>query len=286
YYIYDGYFGLIVDNGKLQEVVKGPKLGITLPAPFSNVIVVDGHTTNIKYLTVDGLNDINYRDLTRDNIEINAVAEFSYQILDPKKLYYKVDVEKNNIENIVRSTLSSDFHNYIINESYIILHNSNLTIISNQIKDNVNKKLASFGLSVTKFNINKLNSVREGVDNQAISITESSVYISTIATKLVEEANSYKLDQLAKTRANVNKYKILLEQYKKTPQRVVEQMYYDALREIESKPSNQEYKLLFMPLSELTKLANTRESVIKADDTEVRNSNRGVIRERIPGRDL
>ncbi|MBY0379804.1 MAG: hypothetical protein K2P99_05330 [Burkholderiales bacterium] len=289
YYINDGYYGVVVTNGSVKQVITGPKIGITLPQPLANVQIIDSMVTEMKPLTIDGLNETNYKTLTQDNISLVLQGYYAFQIADPLKIYNTLVLDKLTIENTVRLNILSILHTFIANQSYANLHTANLTIISNQIRQQTNKNLANYGITITKININKITAldITKGLASGQVNTYQSHFYYATnVANKLISEAKQYQINQLAQTKASIETYNILYPQYKKNPLGVAKQMYFDTIAASLDNTQHDQYELLFLSLSNLLNYA-TNDKV--AGEVYSDNSNRGflereVLRERIFGR--
>ena len=288
YYINERYYGIVVTNGSVQKVITGPKVGITLPLPLGNVQVIERESTDMKPLTVDGFNDTDYKNLTKDNITLALQGQYSFQIVDPLKIYNTLALEKAMIENTVRLNILSNLHSFIANQSYVNLHTANLTIIGNQLRKQVNKSLANYGIMVTKININKLSaSGITDISSKQLNTYESYIYDgSDVARKLISEANQYERNQLAQTKASIDMYNILYAHYKKNPLGVAKQMYFDAINISLDEKQQDQYDLLFLSLSNLLNYANDEAVAgkIYPDNSNKRFLGREVLRERVFGR--
>ncbi len=288
YYANDGTTAMVYNSGKLTAVVKGPKLGITVPYPFSDIDVVDTRVSDMINLSSNG---INYNSITQDDVSINMFTQFSYQITNPVKLYANYVIDQNivgdvmgkNIENMVRYEIEFILHNVIVAQTYETLASANLTLLGNTIKDMVNSQLSKSGVEVAKVNITKMQQV-ESVNVASInkSLKSKPETQSSIATELVSQAKSYRADKIEITKNRIKRFNLLLPQYMDNRQAVVEQMYNDALIEVPIEDNNgNKYPLLSKSLAELINMGSlTLNNKLQSDNVGLRAVSRSVDRER------
>lgn len=287
YYVNDKFFGLVLSNGKLQQVISGPKVGITYPVPFGSVEMVNASVSDMLDISADGSSDINYKALTLDAIAIGTSAQFSYQIVNPQKLYNKISLQQENIENTVKLDVAASFHNYISRESYASIRDANLTIVGNQIRDMVNKDLYSYGLLVVKININKLTIIDDsGLSKKTSGVLEqANLPQNGLEMQLINQAYLYQIDQLTFAESDIAIYNKLLYQYKQNPKLVVEQIYNDAISSVGVvKPVtiSEKYPLLFKSLADLNQMM-AQSSFTVSGESNISDI-RDIVRDRVWGR--
>jgi hypothetical protein len=279
YYISDSEFGLILYNGKIHDIVRGVKIGLTLPYPFSSVIGISA--TNTPNMNLTQIIPNNYNTLSKNLVPFRINLEFNYQVINPRKVFNQI-LNDDNMDTLVSYQLQNNLHNYIANLSASELTNINLTIMAQDIKQNLNKNLNNYGLQINKLNIIEFESIANNVNNSnnntQPSIKDTSIPL--IATQLLAQANQFSLDTLQQTNLDVEQFNHLLNEYHKAPNAIIEQMYYDTLAQIPMKKVT--YPLLDLDLKQFMVLVN-KESASPIDnntESDTRNFNRDVQRER------
>lgn len=278
YYVNVGTTAIIYNRGSVSEVINGPKFGVTLPYPFSDVDVVDTTVSDMLNLANS---DVNYSAITKDGLTINLFTQFSYQLTNPLKLYSSYLVNTDNIENIVRYETQYVLHNFISQTPYENLEKSNLTLMGNSIKNMVNSVLAPSGVEVVKVNISKLqlaNTPNTSIE-PAINNNET-LNPSMVAIKLIQQSKLYQADRIALTKNRIIKFNELFKLYQQNRQVTVDQMYKDTIDQIPVMKEDK-YPLLSKSLAQLINLGRANiSSATQNDASQVRVLNRSVNRER------
>lgn len=302
YYIGSGKQAIILHQGRMVRLVVGQSAGFTYPYPWGDVYLFDSDSSKPQALNS---NSVNIKEasianpittkavvvLTKDLKALQLKGSFTYHIEDPLKTYSTIGKFRNSVMNndeladisqLVHNELIYQLHLYTASQSFEQLKNMNLSIMSINIRNKANIALAPWGLQadvqLTSLNIesNSSTPVKSSISEEGKSVN--------LASKLMLEADQYSRDQVEVARANVNKYKQLLAQYKLDPQSVVDQMYYDTLAQINSenkKAQDKSYDLLFLDLPSLQtrehELSNDIESSVNASNNtqdSIRNVNR------------
>jgi len=285
YYISDSQYGVILTDGKISRVVKGLKVGVVLPYPFGNIEIIDAGVSTLLNISSD-TNNPSYMGLTKDLQPVVVTGDFSYQVTDPKTLYQNYLQEQDTLDGITRWNVEEQLHSFIAQKTLNELSKANLTILADQLQENINQVLANYGIKLIKLNINSLQEYQRTPVETTIT-NESAIVVaippvSDIVPKLLEEANVYQENQIIDTEADINKFNQLLPQYQANPQAIVEQMYYELLAAVPLPKTNQ-YPLLKMSLSDLIALERSQAIIpttVPADDIRGRHLDREVIRER------
>lgn len=265
YYLGENQSGLILQNGIVTKVVKGIKVGFTLPYPFGNMEVVNtAPSEQIDLNKVNSSND-DFNVLSQDLYPIQVAAKFSYQIANPKLAFQSVLQKQDNLDSFVAWQVQMALHDYFMHKLNSAIVKANLTLIANNVREQLNYTLAKSGITLLKLNIYSIHSPQTSHELAVANVSESAlesqlqkfpeqVQISSEASALIQqlldEAALYKQNLLLDTQVNINQFNQLLPQYNTNPNAIVEQMYYDTLAAIPSSSANN-YPLLNLPLSEL-----------------------------------
>ena len=181
YYLADSQYGIIFLTGRITKIIKGPRLGMTMPYPFGDIEVIDGRATNLLNLASDGDADNNYISLTRDVVMVGLNAQFAYMVVDPHA-YYLNNLNEDNADEAVRLKLQAVLHNYLASVDYVKLSHANLTMTASLIRQQANYALSNLGISLTKLNVNKI---------YAIISNEPSVKDNTNASAIISSGRDF-----------------------------------------------------------------------------------------------
>ena len=280
YYLSENQFGLILCNGKIEQVVKGMKVGFTTPYPFGDIETVDGTTSEFIDLNKLNLNANGFIILARDLNPILVDAKFNYQIVDPA-LVFKTSLQKqNNIDDLVAWRVEIQLRNYFAAKLRDDILKSNLIVTAGEIKNIANQDLSAVGIKLVKFSINSLQDSKAA--SPGMRGLDTSIHEPLIATQLLQQAALYRQNKLSQTKVAVDQFNQLLPQYKKNPQPIVEQMYYDTLEAIPYK--GEQYPLMALSLSDLLTQAKLQVDDSSATPAQIplreRHYNREVNRSR------
>ncbi|MCX8515157.1 MAG: SPFH domain-containing protein [Burkholderiales bacterium] len=245
YYLADNQYGLIFTNGKLVAVENGMHVGFTQPFPFGDIKFLDNKVSDYIDLKKNNFNGNNLVILSRDLHSLKIDAKFNYQVINPQLVYTKLMLQNNNIDKTMLMKVKNQIRVYLSGFSQDEITQQNLTILANDIKNLINKNIATYGVKVVKLNINSI--ISEANESDASNTTASTQPL--LVQQLLQQANLYKQNKLSQTRLEINQFNQLLPQYKKNPKAIVEQLYFDTLEAI---PVTQiKYSLLDLNLSEL-----------------------------------
>lgn len=149
YFLGENEYGLIFINGKVTDVKKGIRIGITLPYPFGDAEIIDGEVIQLTSLGAASGNSFIVLDKNLSPVSISA--KFSYQITDPKKLYLNRLQDQDELNNEIIWQVQSKIANYISSRDINELKNTNFTVLSKEILDQVKTVLDSYGITMVKF---------------------------------------------------------------------------------------------------------------------------------------
>ena len=264
YYLGENQSGLILQNGTVTKVVKGIKVGFTLPYPFGNMEVIDTSPSEMIDLSKVNLSSVDFNVLSQDLYTIQAAAKFSYQLVNPQLAFQSVLQKQDNLDSFVAWQVQIALHDYFMHKLNSEIVKANLTVIANDIRDHLNDNLAKSGITLVKLNIYSIRSPQttHTIIASSPGATESqvalpivaqlpvSVEASNLIQQLRDQSILYKQNLLLDTQVNINQFNQLLPQYNTHPNAIVEQMYYDTLAAIPYVQVDN-YPLLNLPLSEL-----------------------------------
>ena len=157
YYIADDQFGLILKYGRIAMVKHGVDVGFVLPYPFGRVEILRVNSTLINFK--DSANHTKLILLTKDLQPVNIDGNFSYKIDDPKQLYRSYLQKPKNVDEIVLWNLQSSIHNVVAKLDYQNLKILKLVDLQVLLQNDINHRLAGYGLHVVKINISAVNSI-------------------------------------------------------------------------------------------------------------------------------
>ncbi len=291
YYLGENQSGLILQNGSVTNVVKGIKVGFTLPYPFGSMEVIDTSPSDIIDLNKVNSSSADFSVFSQDLYPIQAAAKFSYQVVSPKLAFQEVLQKQDNLDSFVAWQVQMALHDYFIHKLNSEIIKANLTVIANDVRDKLNTTLAKSGLSLLKLNIYSIHSpqtphavasISEATAESQVEISIVQPQISSDASALIQqllaEAVLYKQNVLLDTQVSINQFNQLLPQYNSNPNAIVEQMYYDTLAAIPAARVNN-YPLLNLPLSEL--LMQSKAMLQNGDiATQTNSSATATLRER------
>jgi membrane protease subunit HflK len=275
YYVGENTYGLVMVDGQIKKVVTGPAVGVNMPIPLGGVVLVDGAATSMKGI---GLSEMNggYVALSKDLVPLELVGQYSFKVVNSQLMYNNLEITPQNIENTVKFNLLAATHRVLAKQDYASLKMANLTILAKDIVDNANNQLIKDGLTLVKLNINRLHlaAYTETTSTLADDTSLDSQLTTKVADNLINEARSYRQDQLAKLQVTASNYNQLLKEYDNKPEAVAQQMYYDTLAYLASNSACTKYTYLFLNLSQLA----TQINQINA------STSRDVVRARTYGR--
>ncbi len=151
YFIGEKEYGIILMNGRVVDVNKGIKVGITFPYPFGDVEIIDVAQGNVTTIGESGAKPLLVLDQNLSPVSISA--KFSYQIYDPKILYQKHQQDQDTFDAEVLWQVQSQIRDVIAKKSASELKATNFTVLSNEISSLLNARLALYGITLNKFTI-------------------------------------------------------------------------------------------------------------------------------------
>ncbi|MFN7094526.1 MAG: SPFH domain-containing protein [Burkholderiales bacterium] len=284
YYLGENQYGLVLTDGRITKVVKGLRVGFTLPYPFGGIEVLNAGVSDLLTVGTASDNASNYMVLTKDLFPIAVEAKLAYQITDPKTLYLNYLQQTDNLNNIVQWQLEQQLHNYIAQKTSSELSKINLTIMANQLREQANGALSKYGVDIVKLAVTSLQQVAQARTTTSLQVTKPQLVATvkpTIADQLLQQALSYQQDKVTQAKANVEKFKQLLPQYEANPQELVQQLYDNLLASVPVTKADK-YPLLKLSLAELMTFSPRKENIFGQvnDSGWKRDLDRKVVRSR------
>ena len=209
YYLSENMYGIILHKGKFSRVVKGLRVGLTLPIPFERIIIIDAEPSYLQYLGNDGDSRTDYNVELSDSQIIGIKAQFLYQITDPKMFYIEYLQNKHNhlnneglnlLHTEIEGIIKKHVNNYIAYSDYHDAVTQNLAIMGGDVKKQANQELDKYGVSVIKLNIISIHKVMSNVvtNQNVIRDKASSVVIHSRKTqKIIPKISSIPTNNLA-----------------------------------------------------------------------------------------
>ncbi len=276
YYLSDNQYGLVIRNGKVVDVVKGIKFGLNAPYPIDQLQLINAAVSENMSIGKLAAIDPEYIVLSKNLKPFEISVTFTYQVIDPKALFLTIFQNEDKVKLIIKWNMMKEVRQYISAKMEDELTHANLIVTANEIRYKLNKNLSNYGLKINKLDIESLKRFKS-----QITITGNKEEINIpILDKLLLAANDYHKTKVDATKVNIDKFNQLFIQYKKNPQSIIEQMYYDMLAVIPVHIQNN-FALLNISLSELILLSNQNE-LLQEDITQVnfRDASRIVRRYR------
>ena len=252
YYVQDKSFGLVLQQGRITQVLSGLHIGVTWPYPFADVVILDSSGSNLAIgKNSDGKR---YTVLSADNQVLTLNAEVSYQINAPERYFITYYQGNENQDQHVTWLIMTIIQDYILHhESNWLLQNS-MIVSSNEIRQLSDKVLASYGLKLNKFSLSSISLV---LAESAAMGNPSQPVANPLAANLLSQAKQFAGAKQQQTESIVSQVKRLLPQYHANQSAISQLIYYKMLSSIPtesaSKLSNT-FPLLNLTLSELEQL--------------------------------
>ncbi|TXH59630.1 MAG: hypothetical protein E6Q89_02010 [Bacteroidia bacterium] len=154
YYLGENQFGILQRYGLVQVVVKGVRVGFTWPYPFGGIEIMDSGVSKPLQLGRRGQDNSTYIALSKDQILVAILGQFTYQLVDPKSLFINYYQDQEDFDNLVRIVILAQLHQYIIQYNFNDLIEGNLTVIAEEIAKKSNALLHKYGITLVRLKIN------------------------------------------------------------------------------------------------------------------------------------
>lgn len=279
YYIPDDNYGLIFRNGKIIKDVKGVSFGVTLPYPLSDVETLDATTNNLSI----GKESTNLFQLnTKDNYTLQLVGELSYSITNPQKYYLNYYQETSDLDQKIAWLLMANTQKYFLQHTRSELLNASSIVLANEIRQQTEQQIQTYGLSLGKFSILTLQNIAATSTGILVESGVNAANNNSLNSKIIQQAYNYQQATQDETESLVAEYKGLLPQYHANKPAIVELVYYKMLSNI---PSAQVESYPLLELTQEQFVALVQNPAISLDSAagnrdDIRAVNRSVRRQR------
>ena len=284
YYVANGTYGLILQNGKIKNVINGMKIGITLPYPFADVIILDSSINKTSVGRIANSSSKPFYILSQDNQQLSITAEIAYSIIEPKRFYLNYYQDNLNLDQEIQFLTMAIIEDYTLrHDSSYLLETSNI-IISNELRKLSDEILINYGLKLNKLTIVAIQNV-----SATSNLAESQQTPTSLEQQLLLQAVNYQKAKQIETANLRESYNQLLPQYRANSNAIVELMYYKMLNSLPAESAVASYPLLNLNLAELTNLVESNgtvseSSLLSAQQASRENPralNRDIDRQRI-----
>lgn len=277
YYVPEGYFGLIGQNGRITKVVKGLSLGMTVPYPFSSLDVISAD--DMKF-SIGNESENSLTSITKDKQQISLSIQVKYRINNPT-LYFKNFYQETSDDNLrMKWMILATTQAYMQTKYGSDLVSSSKVISANEIAVLTNKMLSKYGLNIIELNITSLRLVNPIESSVIVNAAPNKVLSSGYGVQIINQAQSYAKNEVSEMQSMSQQFNSLLPQYKANKQTIRELMYYKMLSNIPM-VSAESYPLLSLSESQFVQMAiKGQKSVGGLFNDESRDDIRSVVRER------
>lgn len=278
YYVPDGYFGLIGQNGKIIKVVKGLSLGMAVPYPFSSLDVINSDDMSF---SIGNESENSLTSITKDKQQMSLSIQVKYQVKDPT-IYFKNFYQETSDDNLrMKWIVLATTQAYMQTKSASDLISSSKVIAANEIAVLTNKMLSKYGLNIIELNITNLRLVSHIESPVAINAAPSKVFNSGFGVQIINQAQLYAKNEASEVQSMNQQFNSLLPQYQANKQTIRELMYYKMLSSVPIAHA-ESYQLLSLTESQFVQMAMVgQKSVSGLFNYESRDHIRSVVRERI-----
>lgn len=284
YYVPEGSYGLILQNGKLSKVVKGLQAGMTLPFPFSDVIALDATSSSIYFGKAS--ESTPFQVITSDEHILDASGEVSYHLSNPQQYFMTYYQENSDLDLRVNWLTKTIVQDYFLHRNSSDLLRSGNIVSSNEIRNLADKILANYGIELDKFNLISLHDVTKSAASTTPNL--ASIESLPLNSQIIQEATNYSQARSLETESMVAEFNQFLPQYRSNNKMIAELMYYKMLSEIPAESSVSNYRLLALSLAQFSALSkNPLQDIASLTQTgteDFRGVNRSTVRSVVRGR--
>lgn len=279
YYVPNQSYGIILTNGKINQVISGMDIGVTFPFPFSDIVNLDSSENT---LNLASSNESGVLAATEDGSVLNLNANLSFTISDPQKYYLNYYQENSDLNQKINWLMAAIIQDYFIHRTSQKLMQSSTIVTANEIRSLSMVILRNYGLQISTFNIKSLQNI-----SQAKASLPKENNDITPTKQIMTEANQYQAQKLSQTESVVAEFNNLLPQYQANKTAIVELMYYKMLSQVSAKSSTAEsFQLLKLSESQFLRIESNPSGVYSlmvsksSTNDDVRAVDRGVDRQR------
>lgn len=194
YYLSENIYGVVLNRGEFSRVIKGLKVGLIKPYPFERVILIDASASYLQYF--------DYNVKLPDLKTIGVKVQFVYQVTDPKMFYmsylhnnsYKFTKELRDIlRDQITASIKKSINQNVIKDDYHEIMTKNLTIMSHDIKNQVNQTISKYGVSVIKLNIVNVHLINQLPNTVNTALVDSKITASAPSNNIVASGSARSL---------------------------------------------------------------------------------------------
>lgn len=246
YQLESGKQGVVLQFGKFKEITE-PGLH-WVARPIQRVEIVDMQRNR-------SVNDQTTM-LTKDENIVDLEVEVQYSVLDAKKYLFNVLLPDNErdqslgvlyqvMRSAIREVIGASEMDYILREG-----RAEIEVKTNEIMQQIMDEY-NIGLQVSKVNLTHAEApreVKEAFDDATRaredfdkSKNRAKTYSNKVlpdargkAARLVEEANAYKDQVIAKSQGDASRFESLVSEYQKAPEVTRERLYLDTMEKVMS----------------------------------------------------
>lgn len=280
YYVPNQSYGIILTNGKINQVINGMDIGVTFPFPFSDIVNLDSSENTLNLASSS--NESGILAATEDGSVLNLNANLSFTISDPQKYYLNYYQENSDLNQKINWLMAAIVQDYFIHRQSQKLMQSSSIVTANEIRNLSMIVLRNYGLQINTFNIKSLQNI-----SQAKASLPKKSNDLTPAKQIMTEAAQYQAQKLSQTESMVAEFNNLLPQYQANKTAIVELMYYKMLSQVNAKSSMAEsFQLLKLSESEFLRIESNPSGVYSVTSSksstndDVRAVDRNVDRQR------
>ncbi|HLX54185.1 MAG TPA: SPFH domain-containing protein [Aquella sp.] len=278
YFLGENEYAIIQTNGKIADVKRGIKVGLTLPYPFGNVEIIDALPS--KLLTIGDNSTKSFIVLDENLKPVSISAKFSYQIDNPKVLYQNHLQDQDTFDTEVLWQVQSKIRDIVATRSISELGAANFTVLSKEVLGLLSPSLASYGIILNKFTIVSIQGINSEVSKENAVVTPIQFEKQPLSVQLQAEAARYNENEVAMASSESKEFDMLLAAYRKNASQTVTKMYNDTLNKIPVSDTDNKYDLLFLNLKELKQIGLTGIDQRKNINDGRRVFTREVVRDR------
>jgi regulator of protease activity HflC (stomatin/prohibitin superfamily) len=254
YFLDENDYGLILRNGKVVNVKRGIKAGLTLPYPFGNVVIIDAAPS--KMLSISDSPNTSYNVLDKNLQPLFINAKFSYLVTNPKILYQNHLQNQDDFDDEILWQVQSKIRDILAARSITELKSNNFTILSKELVTKLNSSLKSYGIELNKFTIQSIGGTDLNV-NPGKHASPAHVDQQPLAIQLRSQAAEYSNSEITKAINESKAFNTLLPAYHQNASQTIARMYNDTLGKIPAIQTESHYNLLYLNLNELKQIEKT-----------------------------
>jgi regulator of protease activity HflC (stomatin/prohibitin superfamily) len=279
YYIPVNSFGIISLNGQLKQIKSGVALGMTLPFPFSDIIVLDADNIEIKVTNATTSHTTpSLMAWSKDNQQLSLAVAAQFRLTNPQYYFSNYYQETSSLNSKMNALLASVIMNYLSKQTLATSLAQNHALLANNIQQLAMPVLANYGFSLTKLSVQSVESVKLTTTQANSKNTPQS-----LAQQVLAQAQAYAQYKQQQTAAVVADFNQELANYQQNPSLTKQLIYYKMLSQVpKTMPESQNYALLNLTESQFLYRKDVDQQMVSTTNSlvDLRAVNRQVVRER------